>query len=40
LLTRRQQTPYLSWILRPSSGSSGFVRRYERGYSGEIGRRG
>jgi hypothetical protein len=33
--TRRQQTPYLCRILRPSSG---FVSRYERGYSGEGGR--
>jgi hypothetical protein len=32
--TRRQQTPYLGRILWQSSGSSGFVRRYERGYPG------
>jgi hypothetical protein len=37
--TRRQQTPYLCWILQLSSGSSGYMRRYERGYPGEIGRR-
>jgi hypothetical protein len=36
--TRRQQTPYLCRILRLSSGSSGQVRRYERGYTGEGGR--
>jgi hypothetical protein len=38
--TRRQQTPYLCWILQLSSGSSGYMRRYERAYTGEIGRRG
>jgi len=38
--TRRQQIPYLCRILRLSSGSSGFVRRYERGCFGESGRRG
>ena len=38
--TRRLQTPYLCRILRLSSGSSGFLRRYERGYPGEIGKRG
>ena len=37
--TRRQQTSNLCWILRLSSGSSGYIRRYERGYPGEIGRR-
>src|SRR5829696_2096558 len=35
--TRRQQIPYLCLILRLSSGSSGFVRRYERGYTGRVG---
>jgi hypothetical protein len=38
--TRRQQTPYLCRILRISSGSSGIVRRYGRGYPRESGRRG
>jgi hypothetical protein len=37
--TRRQQVPYLGRILWLSSGSSGSMRRYERGYTGEIGRR-
>jgi hypothetical protein len=37
--TRRQQASNLCWILRLSSGSSGFVRKYERGCTGEIGRR-
>jgi hypothetical protein len=37
--TRRLQTPYLCWILQLSSGSSGYMRRYERGCPGEIGRR-
>ena len=38
--TRRQQIPYLCRILWLSSGSSGYMRRYERGYTGESGRRG
>ena len=38
--TRRQETPYLCWILRLSSGLSGYLRRYERGCLGESGRRG